>query len=303
MLSGEGESFSCCRHRVGRTFLGLPKMEDNDDFEPDSSGYLDLRYRGWTAIDPRVLSFSHCLLHLDVSFNQLQTLPDEISCLHALQELNCACNKLQSLPGSIASLAWLRVIKANGNAITTIPKEIGKCKALESLNLSENILTSIPQEIAGCTRLQTLLLQNNDLPRLPLSLVALSGVMQQLDISNNNKEINITLPTKIHRNVHSIMWILGLQQEKRICIDRLREEVKVLQHDNISAERELAIAKDRIATLEEKKNAVEKDIESARYFIIARFHYRGFRLRLLQWWRECKSACSRKMPRGLSSFK
>ena len=227
LLSGEGESFSCCRLRVGRTFLGLPKMEDNDDFEPDSSGYLDLRYRGWTAIDPRVLSFSHCLLHLDVSFNQLQALPDEISCLHALQELNCACNKLQSLPGSIASLAWLRVIKANGNAITTIPKEIGKCKALESLNLSENILTSIPQEIAGCTRLQTLLLQNNDLPRLPLSLVALSGVMQQLDISNNNKEINITLPTKIHRDVHSIMWILGLQQEKRICIDRLREEVKV----------------------------------------------------------------------------
>jgi hypothetical protein len=277
-------------------------MEDNEDYEPDASGHLELRYRGWTAVDPRVWSFAHCLLNLDVSFNQLKTLPDEISNLHLLQELNCSCNKLQSLPGSISLLAWLRVIKANGNAITAIPKEIGQCKVLESLNLSENVLTSIPQEIASCTRLQTLLLQNNDLPRLPLSLAALSGQLQQLDISNNNEEIIITLPAKIHRDAHSIMWILGLQHEKRHSIDRLKQEVNMFQHDNISAERELAMAKDRIATLEGKKKVLENDMESVRYFIIARAHYRDFRRRMSVCWRECKSACARKMPRGLPSF-
>ena len=269
-------------------------MEDNDDYEPDSSGNLELRYRGWADVQPRLWSFAHCLLSLDISFNQLQTLPIEISNLHLLQELNCACNKLQSLPESIASMAWLRVIKANGNSICTIPKEIGHCKTLELLNLSENVLTSIPQEIAGCTSLHTLLLQNNDLPRLPLSLAALNGKIQQLDISNNSHELVTTMPTEIHRDVHSIMWILALQQDKRHCIDRLKQDVKLLQHDNIDTERELAQTKERIAMFEEKKRVLEGDMESVRYFLGVRSHCRELIRRCLRWWQAGKRACTQK---------
>mmetsp|Transcript_1541 Transcript_1541/g.3935 ORF Transcript_1541/g.3935 Transcript_1541/m.3935 type:complete len:269 (-) Transcript_1541:238-1044(-) len=268
-------------------------MEDDDNYQPDATGHLELRYRGWTDIEPRIWSFADCLVHLDLSFNQLQTLPAQISNLHLLKELNCACNKLQSLPESIASLAWLRVIKANGNSIVALPKELGACKALELLNLSENVLTSIPQEIAGCTSLQTLLLQNNDLPRLPLSLATLSGKMQQLDISNNSQEMATIMPTEIHRDVHSIMWILGLQQEKRQCLDRLRQDVKLLQHDNIATEQELAQAEERIASLTERKRVLENDMESIRYFLAARLYYRELRKRMLHWWQECKRAWAR----------
>lgn len=266
-------------------------MEEDNSYEPDASGILDLRYRGWSEIEPRVLSFSDCLLHLDVSFNQLSTL-NNIANLHGLQELNCACNKLKSLPTSIASLKWLRVIKANGNAINSIPFEIGQCKALESLNLSENVLTSIPHELAGCTCLHTLLLQNNDLSCLPLSLAALSGSLQQIDVSFNNKEITITLPTKIHRDAHSILWILSLQQEKYHNIDKLEQDMKVVQHDNTLAEHELSLAKDRIAMLEKSKMNLEKDIKSAKYFIIARTYYRNGKRMMMHWWSECKRACA-----------
>ena len=268
-------------------------MEEDNSYEPDNSGNLDLRYRGWSTIEPRVSSFADCLLHLDVSFNQLNTL-NEIENLHCLQELNCACNKLKSLPASIASLKWLRVIKANGNAINTIPFEIGQCKALESLNLSENVLTSIPQELAGCTCLHTLLLQNNDLSCLPLSLAKLSGQLQQIDVSNNNKAMAVTLPAKIHRDAHSILWILSLQQEKYRNIEKLEQEMKVLQHDNALAEHELSLAKDRIAMLEKSKTNLEKDMESAKYFIIARTYYRNGRRTIMHWWRECKRACASK---------
>ncbi|KAL7544115.1 hypothetical protein ACHAXR_013557 [Thalassiosira sp. AJA248-18] len=272
-------------------------MEDNDDYEPDSSGYLELRYRGWTEAQPRILSFAHCLLNLDISFNQLEMLPDEISNLNLLQELNCACNKLQSLPGSIAMLAWLRVIKANGNSLLTLPKEIGQCKALELLNLSENALTSLPQEIAGCSSLRTLLLQNNDLPSLglPLSLATLSGQIQQLDISNNSHELVTTMPTEIHRDVHSIMWILALQQEKRHCIDRLKQDTKLLRHDNITTEQELAQSKERIVKLESRKRDLEVDMEKVNYFIVVRSHWRELRRRCLKWWQDCKRACAQKM--------
>ena len=272
-----------------------PTMEDNDDYQPDSAGYLDLKYRGWTDLQPIVWSFTHALLHLDISFNSLQTLPNEISSLNLLQELNCSCNKLQSIPETIGSLPWLRIIKANGNQITTIPKEIGNCKTLEQLNLGENQLTSLPQEIDGCTVLRSLLLQNNDLSRLPLSLSLLSGHLRDLDLTNNNSQLETTIPKEIHRDVYSIMWILGLQREKRHCIDRLKQDVKMLQHDNIVMEGELSEARDRVAMLEEKKRGLQHDMESVEYFLILRLHVRRFRRWALRMWLESKRAFSSRL--------
>ena len=263
-------------------------MEDIDDYEPDQSGLLELKYLGWTEVEPRVLTFGSSLLHLDISFNQLVLLPSDISNLCLLQELNVSCNKLQTLPQEIGTLPWLRVIKANGNRLQTLPAEIGQCKQLETLNLSENVLTSIPQEIAGCLSLLTLLLQNNNLARLPLSLASLKGQIQQLDISNNDAEMAKTLPIAIHRDTDCIMWLLSLQKEKRHCIDRLKQDVKLLQHDNIAAQKELVNAKDKIAILKGKKEALESDFESVRHFLVARAHYREFRIKMLHYWQETK---------------
>lgn len=270
-------------------------MEDNDDYEPDVSGHLDLRYRGWTELEPRVWSLANSLLLLDISFNQLQTLPDEISHLRLLQELNCSRNKLYSLPPSIASLTQLQVLKANGNCIATLPKEIGRCSSLECLNLSENALTSIPQEIAECSCLRTLLLQNNDLARLPLSLAALRDRIEHLDVSNNNDQMTTTLPAKIHRDAHSIMWILSLQQEKQHLIERLRQDMMVLQHDNLATERELAVARERIAELEEKKTKLSRDHESVKYYLAARARFKDCRGMMVRWWNECKRAWAVKI--------
>lgn len=267
-------------------------MEDDDDYQPDSSGCLELKYRGLTdlALEPRIWSFTHCLISLDLSFNQLQTLPPEICNLQLLQEINCACNKLQTLPASLFSMDWLAVIKANGNCLSTLPSEIGQCKSLQTLNLSENVLTSLPNEIAGCTSVRTILLQNNDLPRLPLSLATLG--IQQMDISNNNTELKTTMPTEIHRDVSSIMFILSLQQEKRHRIHRLKVDIKGLQHDNIAIDQELARARERIAKLEVKKRTLEADMDSVAYFFVVRSHCRELRRRLLKWWQATKLAWS-----------
>lgn len=261
-------------------------MEDNDDYEPDASGLLDLRYRGWTELELRVWSLATRLIHLDISFNQLQTLPDEISYLRLLQELNCSRNKLHSLPKSIGSLTQLRVLKANGNCIITLPNEIGRCSSLECLNLSENALKSIPQEIAECSCLRALLLQNNDLHHLPLSMAALRDRIEQMDVSNNNIQMTTTLPAKIHRDAHSIMWILALQQEKQHSIERLKQDMMVLQHDNLATERKLDVAKERIAELEEKKTTLSRDHESVKYYLAARARYRDCRGKMMRWWQD-----------------
>lgn len=264
------------------------KMEDYEDYEPDNEGSLELRYLGWSSLEPKVLQFANRLLCLDISFNQLPSIPREISSLAILTELDISCNKLQSLPSELSSLSWLRILKANGNQLCNLPQSLGQLKKLETINLSENLLTSIPQEIAGCSSLQTVLLQNNDLKRLPLSLSALE--LKQLDVSNNNQALLSTLPAAIHSDANSILWILRLQQEKSNCIENLKQDIKLLQRENMYTEQQLTKAKDQVSLLQEKKTTLEQEMDSVRTFLTLRNHYREFRLRLSLLWQECKRA-------------
>lgn len=258
-------------------------MEDNEDFEPDESGNLDLKYRGWKELPNHLDSFAYCLSNLDVSFNQLQSLPDGISSLKFLQVLNCSCNQIQSLPESIGCLESITILKANGNQLTTIPSGIGRCKNLQELILSENILTSLPQELDGCTSLQQLLVQNNDLSRLPLSLASLNGILTELDLSNNNAQMATTIPIEVHRDHDSVMWILSLQREKRVMIDSLKLDTKNLQHDIVGYEYETSQLQEQIKMLEQKRQGIERDMEEVKIFLIVREYKR-----LIKSWMETK---------------
>ena len=157
-------------------------MEDYEDTSPDSSGKLELSHLGWTQVDHHIFTFAHQLLTLDLAYNNLTELPDQLcSSLCLISELNVSCNKLTCLPENVGMLQHLRTIKANGNNLNSLPTDIGRsvqfshsvsmnsfrtslslqhrCKMLETLNLSENILQSLPSELSGCSKLQTLLLR------------------------------------------------------------------------------------------------------------------------------------------------
>jgi Leucine-rich repeat (LRR) protein len=319
-------------------------MEDNDEnIQPDSLGALELKYRGWTEL-PTLASFAYCLLSLgeprpgcfflscssfpishpiatlDVSFNQLQSLPDEITSLCFLQTLgkidptssllsmlpsnsylifisteDVSCNKLQALPKSIGSLENLTVLKANGNQIAALPSSIGDLQNLQQLILSENNLTALPQELEGCTSLQRLLLQNNDLSRLPLSLATLKGTLREIDLANNNHQLTTTIPAEVLRDLDSIMWILTLQREKRLCIDTLKQDTKHVQYEIVGYEMELLRFEEQIAMLEEKKRNVKSDLEEVKYFLMARTYKRDIQTWMDQKWEEVKQACSLRL--------
>jgi Leucine-rich repeat (LRR) protein len=137
------------------------------------------------------------------------------------------------------------------------------------LILSENILTSLPQELGDCSSLQKLLLQNNDLSRLPLSISILHNTLIEIDLSNNNKQLTTTIPTEVHRDIESIMWIISLQLEKRESIDGLKHDIKTLQHDIVAYEFDLLKLEEQVAMLEQKKRNVQNDLEQVKYFLRA----------------------------------
>ena len=84
---------------------------------------------------------------LNLRYNQVTTIPQEIGNLNNLQELNLSNNQLTTIPQEIGNLINLRYIHLYNNQLTSIPQEIGNLINLQLLYLHNNQLTTIPQEI------------------------------------------------------------------------------------------------------------------------------------------------------------
>jgi len=153
-------------------------------------GIQRLQLRGGLTEFPReIFSLADSLEILDLSGNQLSSLPDDLPRLHKLRVIFCSDNPFTELPEVLGQCAQLSMVgfKANriahvsaqalpaqlrwliltDNAITALPAEIGRCTHLQKLMLAGNQLTSLPPELAHCTRLELLRISANRLRELP----------------------------------------------------------------------------------------------------------------------------------------
>ncbi|GAG77797.1 unnamed protein product, partial [marine sediment metagenome] len=89
-----------------------------------------------------------CLIQLyalNLSYNDLTSLPDIICNLSSLQRLNISHNKLTSLPDSISNLSSLQYLDISYNNFTSVPDIIYNSSSLRFLNITNNGLTSLPE--------------------------------------------------------------------------------------------------------------------------------------------------------------
>ncbi|MBW8184312.1 leucine-rich repeat-containing protein kinase family protein [Shewanella nanhaiensis] len=142
---------------------------------------------------------------LDLSNNQLDSLPDDFGCLKELKILFLSNNHFTQLPGVIANCPKLEMIgfKANqivsvaenslpkhtrwliltDNKITHLPNSMGDLYRLQKLALAGNCLTALPDTMANCHSLELARLSANQFTSLPdwlfqlpkLSWLAVSG--------------------------------------------------------------------------------------------------------------------------------
>lgn len=79
---------------------------------------------------------------LDLSHNQLSSLPDDLSHLHHLTHLSLSHNALQELPQGLTSLPTLQTLEVGSNRICHITTaELDRLPALQRLVVSGNPLT------------------------------------------------------------------------------------------------------------------------------------------------------------------
>ena len=136
-----------------------------------------------TSLSPAVSELVN-LQVLNLDYNQLASLPDQLWSMTSLQSLSIGNNQLTSLPSGIGNLINLNTLGAPGNLLTSLPVEIGSLVNLQDLNLGANHLTSLLPEIDNLAVLERLNLNNNQLTSLPAEIGGLAN-LNRLNLDNN----------------------------------------------------------------------------------------------------------------------
>jgi Leucine-rich repeat (LRR) protein len=131
---------------------------------------------------------SKSLQKLDVSSNQMVTLPWARLARCALIELSAASNAIsgEAFIGMISGLDQIRSVDLSNNKLESLSSSVENFKELQTMSLSGNQLNSLPS-LSALQHLVTLQLAENRLTELPeiTSLLALRTV----DVSQNNIKV------------------------------------------------------------------------------------------------------------------
>ncbi len=136
-----------------------------------------------TEFPLEILSLADSLEILDLSNNQLTTLPEEIIQLTKLRIFFASNNPFTVFPDVLATLSHLEMIGFKANQIKSVPENAFPPK-LHWLILTDNQIDVLPNTLGNCHLMQKLALAGNNLTDLPANLSQLHN-LELLRISAN----------------------------------------------------------------------------------------------------------------------
>lgn len=110
------------------------------------------------------------LEQLSLSCAKLERLPSELGDLAKLRSLYIQAPLLEALPSAISRLTALTKLVVQSSSLKTLPSQIGSLSTLRELHVSAPALRRLPEEIGRLTCLESLFLQPTALEHLPESL-------------------------------------------------------------------------------------------------------------------------------------
>ena len=125
--------------------------------------------QGLTVFPTELYTLADSLEVLDLSDNQLTTLPDDFSRLHKLKIFFASNNLFEHLPEVLGLCPNLEMIGFKTNQIATI-SEKALSKNIRWLILTDNKLTRLPESMGKLSNLKKLMLAGNQLQTLPDSM-------------------------------------------------------------------------------------------------------------------------------------
>ena len=193
----------------GAYHLIMAKMMDSNSDRPtmDLSG-LKL----YTC--PAVLDKLGSIVDLNLSHNNIKSLPDSFGVLASLEVLQLQCNKIQLLPTSFGDLRRLKIFSFNSNRCSSLPPTLQHNLSLQKLYVDKNYLTTLPENLPK--NLISLSCSRNQIgPLLPETITNLKALLF-FDLSHNKvTALSHTMArmTRLQRFNCSHNQILSLNEE------------------------------------------------------------------------------------------
>ncbi len=126
---------------------------------------------GLTEFPREIFDLADSLEILNLSGNQLSSLPDDLPRLHKLRIIFCSDNLFTELPAVLGQCKNLTMVGFKANQISRVPAE-ALAPTLRWLILTDNRIQSLPSSIGKCTQMQKLMLAGNELNDLPAELAS-----------------------------------------------------------------------------------------------------------------------------------
>ena len=104
-----------------------------------------------------IFSLADSLEVLNLSGNQLSSLPADLPRLHKLRVLFCSDNRFTEVPAVLGQCTQLEMVGFKANQIRHLPAAALPAK-LRWLILTDNQLEQLPDELGRCLQLQKLML-------------------------------------------------------------------------------------------------------------------------------------------------
>lgn len=124
---------------------------------------------GLSEFPAELYRFADSVEILDLSGNQLSTLPDDLHRFTKLKRLFLTNNKFQQVPAVLSQCPALVMVSFKGNALTEFAKGSLPVQ-LEWLILTDNQLTALPDDFGRYTKLRKVAMAGNQLSALPDSM-------------------------------------------------------------------------------------------------------------------------------------
>ncbi|XP_044752663.1 leucine-rich repeat and calponin homology domain-containing protein isoform X2 [Coccinella septempunctata] len=191
-------------NQSGELRLSNRKLKDfpkcSDKYNLSDTVIADLSKNRFSELPEEVTSF-HFLEKLLCYHNAIRFMPDGLSNLQCLSFLDLSRNQLTSLPREICQLP-IQILLVSNNRLKSLPDELSKMSQLTELDASCNQLSHLPPRMCELRSLQSLILRNNLLLALPIDITLLSLV--RLDLRANRLS---TLPVEL-RDMESMIDLL-----------------------------------------------------------------------------------------------
>jgi hypothetical protein len=162
---------------------------------------LNLAGCGLKEFPSEIFALSDTLEVLDLGFNALSSLPNDLGRLRRLRVLFCSGNHFERLPPALGDCVALSQIGFRGTGMREIPPE-ALPRLLRWLTLTDNRIETLPDALGQRPSLRKLMLSGNRLRALPESL-ADAPALELLRIAANRFD---TLPSWLHQH-RSLAWV------------------------------------------------------------------------------------------------